>query len=30
MSIAAQAFGHGYGLSDSLNNDFAHPMPPSL
>ena len=28
--ITIQAFGHSYGLSNSLNNDFAHPRPLSL
>lgn len=30
MSITAQALGHGYGLSNSLYNDLAHPMPLNL
>ena len=30
MSIAAQALGHGYGLSNSMYNDLALPMPLNL
>ena len=30
MSIAAQAFDHNYGLSDSLGYSLAHPKPLGL